>query len=289
MSEFLDIRTLAMVTGLISITLSASMVYFSMRRLTYPGFKSWTAGFVFAGLGMIFVSLRHQIPDWISILAANFCIFMFPLLMFCGLSRFKQAPCKLWLPWSIIGAGMFLMIYYTYWAPNVTARIVVVSLVLSYLLSLNVAALLKQGGLPQKYRNSMLTFVFAFMTIWYLFRAAMTPLVDAHITGFFSGGALQGISFIVYTLGCVLIMSGLTALNAQRMEGELASAGQSIEKLQELVPICSSCKKIRDDKGYWQAVESYIQQRTNDDLTHSICPECAKRLYPDLKIYDDDE
>jgi hypothetical protein len=49
-----------------------------------------------------------------------------------------------------------------------------------------------------------------------------------------------------------------------------------------LLPICASCKKIRDDKGYWTQVDVYVQEHSEADFTHSICPECAAKLYPGL-------
>lgn len=49
-----------------------------------------------------------------------------------------------------------------------------------------------------------------------------------------------------------------------------------------LLPICSACKKIRDDRGVWNQLECYIGERSPVEFTHSICPDCAKRLYPDL-------
>jgi PAS domain S-box-containing protein len=55
----------------------------------------------------------------------------------------------------------------------------------------------------------------------------------------------------------------------------------NIKTLKGLVPICASCKKIRDDKGFWNHVEVFIQQRTNAEFSHGICPDCAKKLYPD--------
>lgn len=51
--------------------------------------------------------------------------------------------------------------------------------------------------------------------------------------------------------------------------------------LQGLLPICSSCKKIRDEQGQWNAIESYVRARSEVDFTHGICPDCARRLYPD--------
>jgi PAS domain S-box-containing protein len=52
-----------------------------------------------------------------------------------------------------------------------------------------------------------------------------------------------------------------------------------VKKLRGLLPICSSCKKIRDDQGYWHQVEAYIRDHSEADFTHSICPDCGKKLY----------
>jgi PAS domain S-box-containing protein len=55
----------------------------------------------------------------------------------------------------------------------------------------------------------------------------------------------------------------------------------NIKTLKGLVPICASCKKIRDDKGYWNYLEVFIQERTGAEFSHGICPDCATKLYPD--------
>jgi CheY-like chemotaxis protein len=62
---------------------------------------------------------------------------------------------------------------------------------------------------------------------------------------------------------------------------ELEEALARIKKLQGLLPICASCKSIRDDKGYWNQIEIYIQEHSGADFSHGICPTCAGRLYPD--------
>ena len=66
---------------------------------------------------------------------------------------------------------------------------------------------------------------------------------------------------------------------------ELQKALSEIKTLQGFLPICASCKKIRNDEGYWQQIEQYIQERSDAQFSHGICPECAKKLYPDFKIY----
>ncbi len=68
----------------------------------------------------------------------------------------------------------------------------------------------------------------------------------------------------------------------EKLIRELQEALANIKILRGMLPICSSCKKIRDDKGYWNQIESYIRDHTEAEFTHGICPECMKKLYPDL-------
>jgi DNA-binding response OmpR family regulator len=57
-----------------------------------------------------------------------------------------------------------------------------------------------------------------------------------------------------------------------------------VRQLEELLPICSYCKKIRDDKNYWQQMEGYINERTGSEFSHSICPDCYTRvIVPELE------
>ena len=63
---------------------------------------------------------------------------------------------------------------------------------------------------------------------------------------------------------------------------ELQDALAQVRTLTGLLPMCASCKKIRDDQGYWQAVEVYIRQHSDADFSHGLCPDCARKLYPDI-------
>jgi len=63
---------------------------------------------------------------------------------------------------------------------------------------------------------------------------------------------------------------------------ELRESIENIKTLKGLIPICASCKKIRDDSGYWSQVEDYLQVHSDASFSHGICPDCMKKLYPDL-------
>lgn len=68
----------------------------------------------------------------------------------------------------------------------------------------------------------------------------------------------------------------------EKLITELKNALKEIKTLRGILPICSFCKKIRDDKGYWEQVDVYISKYSPADISHSICPDCAKKHYPDI-------
>jgi PAS domain S-box-containing protein len=68
----------------------------------------------------------------------------------------------------------------------------------------------------------------------------------------------------------------------ERLIRELQQALADVKILHGLLPICASCKKIRDDQGYWQNLEGYISEHSEAEFSHGLCPDCLRRLYPDL-------
>lgn len=68
----------------------------------------------------------------------------------------------------------------------------------------------------------------------------------------------------------------------------LQDALSEVKKLSGLLPICSYCKQIRDDKGYWNQIDVYIQEHSEVDFSHGICPNCAEKYFPEMNLYDDE-
>ena len=75
----------------------------------------------------------------------------------------------------------------------------------------------------------------------------------------------------------LLFMNSMWAILKQKM------AVEEIRTLRRILPLCSFCKKIRDDKGYWEQVDIYIHKHSQADISHSICPECMKEHYPEVE------
>jgi hypothetical protein len=75
----------------------------------------------------------------------------------------------------------------------------------------------------------------------------------------------------------------LTELSTEKdvLIKDLQEALNSVKTLKGLLPICASCKKVRDDKGYWNQIELYVSEHSEAEFSHGICPECAKRIYPE--------
>ncbi len=75
----------------------------------------------------------------------------------------------------------------------------------------------------------------------------------------------------------------------EKLIDELQAALKNIQTLKGLLPICASCKKIRDDSGYWKDLEEYVEQHSLAEFSHGICPECMSELYPRYKRKKDRE
>ena len=87
------------------------------------------------------------------------------------------------------------------------------------------------------------------------------------------------------TAGTLTDITGRKQAEEEREELilKLEKALSEVKKLSGLLPICSSCKKIRNDEGYWEQMEVYIRDRSEAEFSHGICPECSKRLYPEYQ------
>jgi len=112
-------------------------------------------------------------------------------------------------------------------------------------------------------------------------------------TGFRKGGSEFPIelSMASWHSGTHRFFTGIIRDISERKESEaererlilqLQTALADIKTLRGIVPICAGCKKIRDDKGFWNQVESYIQTHSLAKFSHGLCPDCVQRLYPDL-------
>jgi CheY-like chemotaxis protein len=101
-------------------------------------------------------------------------------------------------------------------------------------------------------------------------KGAQDYIVKGQVTGNMLGRAIQ------------------YAIERKKLLIQLEHSAKEIHKLRGILPICASCKKIRDDQGYWTQVETYIGDQTGTEFTHGICPDCAEKMYPAYFKKDDE-
>ena len=161
-----------------------------------------------------------------------------------------------------------------------------------YLGLVNVAVHLGDAGSPMVFWGISVGIAAVFLfelrgqLAWLLLVLAFLPLVQALKAGPLAGrviplDATQVRLLVLATyLGLLGFLTYCFILFRRRLDRALAS----VKTLSGLLPICASCKRIRDDQGYWSQIESYLKRHTEADFSHGICPECAARLYPELKL-----
>jgi hypothetical protein len=78
-------------------------------------------------------------------------------------------------------------------------------------------------------------------------------------------------------------------IQIQNQKRELEAALENIKTLQGMLPICSKCKKVRDDQGYWKQIETYVCDHSEAEFSHSLCPHCCDDLYGNEDWYTEDK
>jgi ligand-binding sensor domain-containing protein len=93
----------------------------------------------------------------------------------------------------------------------------------------------------------------------------------------------------VSIIGIYLLRTAAIRNKNRELQERVEEAIKEVKTLHGLLPICASCKKIRDDKGYWQQVDVYVRDHTQVEFSHSICPDCIIKLYPDFVHADEED
>jgi hypothetical protein len=147
------------------------------------------------------------------------------------------------------------------------------------------------SGAPEAFLESSRT-LSAKEYYWKLVSHVSPKLVDAEMDIFTMRLVATSMFLLVmigigtWTVAKAQVKRDQVLMEKERLIHELQDALGEVKTLSGLIPICASCKKIRDDTGYWNQIETYIEARSEAGFSHGICPECAKKLYPDMNLYE---
>jgi hypothetical protein len=219
---------------------------------------------------------------------SNTCIVAATGLVAYGTEIFTGGTRRKWL-FILFTLSLFIsFLYFTYYLPNIKARIVIISSFMAILYTY--CGYIIHRYIPRLLNNQnlFLITVFIVQAVWLVLRVITTIFIEGPIIDFMSASAVQGVTIVVFFEGNIFITIGLIILNFQRVEFDMLAAVKEVKTLRGIIPICSSCKKIRNDEGSWNRIETYIRNHSDAEFSHGICPECMQKLYPEF-IEDDEQ
>lgn len=279
-----------MLTGIMFSMIAVSMLLLQLRTRVYPGFSQWILAGFSVGLGFLLLSYRGFLPDFLTIILANTLILSFYMFSTSGFEKFLGVSRGISrFQFAMLIAACAGLIVFTYFFPNVNIRIIIfsISAIVLILLLLNLLLDKVRSLYPLSYQIAILPLIL--LIIWSFFRTAYTVILESNITNFMESGLVHQYTFIVYAILHLLIMISLILLTFNRMTEDLKSSNQDLKNaldevktLRGIIPICSNCKKIRSDEGYYEALEDYLSEHTEANFSHSLCPTCAEELYPEI-------
>ena len=233
------------------------------------------------------------------------------LMGYLGLERFvgkrsSQAHNVLFMTTFVL-----VQTYLTYGHPSLSARSLNVAVILLLLTGQCAWLLLRRADTAMRPLTRWVGVIFGCYCLIFAVRIVALLLRPNVSSDYFRSGVSEAVFLILlqmlfvlltYALGLMVNMRLLVTIQVQeekfskafhserkRAEAEREKLVNEREKalcqlkvLNGLLPICASCKKIRDDKGYWNQLEDYITRHSEADFSHSLCPDCMQTIYPDF-------
>jgi hypothetical protein len=293
----MDPKTLFVCNLATSLFLGVALIFFRFKQKTYPGFGLWVFSAFFVAAGYLSSLIRLAGPEFLSIILGNLFFLLAALFRMGGILSFlhdRRLPKSIYylLPLSELAVVSYFYLAIDWYA----MRVMILGLMLTAIVVPMAFILLnyRTGGSTLLYRSM----AWLSLSFGALFMArAVILLIDRNV-GMFTPQIMQNFYLLTVMLIETAWAMGFLMMNNKRMERELrdsqASLGETVAKLAKsldevktlsgLLPICASCKKVRDDQGYWQQIEVYLVEHSDADFSHGICPECARKLYPGLSL-----
>jgi hypothetical protein len=268
----------AMNTGRLAITLVAAS--YARFHKTYPGFVQWVGGMGVGALSLFCMALFPFHPG-LSVVLTNLCNSLQILLILDGTRRFVLGlPLdRRWYLFPALHAAVGSCFYFG--VDSLLARIWWNTLVMGGVsLACGLIWLQNRTGGAERLSRAVACLSFVYGGVLFARALGWRLVPGAH--SLFQSGAPEAVSFLVMGMLDLSLLAFLPMLNSQRLESDLRESTARLRLLTGILPICSRCKKIRDDEGAWTPVEQYVRHRTDADFSHGVCPECFQVLYPDF-------
>ncbi|MBU2549014.1 MAG: hypothetical protein KKB20_11410 [Proteobacteria bacterium] len=288
----MDIKTLVVCNAVVPAFLFLALLFFRSFQKTYPGFGSWTAATLVIALGYILWLSRESMPLWLNIIVMNGLFAWGAVLRLAGVVRFMSGRrlAAIWY-WALFFCITALLFFYLI-LDVIALRTFIISFILfvgTCRCALEVFRFAPRSSRPLYFATGG---IYLLSGLVIMSRAAGVLMAGRY--QMFDPGAVYVVYFLMMMVFELLWGLSFLMMNSQRLESELRDSGKSlvatvgdlektlaeVRTLRGFIPICSNCKKIRDDTGYWQQVEKYISDHSDAQFSHGLCPECVRKLYP---------
>ena len=269
----LDIRTLLFVTAITSLGSALAIFLIHKLRFSAQGTLFWVYGSFTIACSITLLALRGTLPDFVTIVFANTAITYGYSITLSGMRVFigRSSILKVTLTTPLVMVP--ILFWYSEVQPSLPVRIILCSIAIVAFSGVTSYELLRETKVADRLAQRFTGCVFAINAAFFLIRILLT-IIQLPSGSFLKSGTVTAGLFLwtpVYLLG---ITVGMTLMISERLQAE-------IKILKGILPICASCKKIRNDKGYWSQMEAYIRDHTYAEFSHGICPECEKKFHDD--------
>ena len=282
-------RVLLLTSAAISGALSLIMVFFLRRHREHAGFAAWTAASALISLMFLFAGLRGIIPPTISVIGVNATILTAAPLFLDGTRRFLglTPPARGWYALSLAAFGACL--YFLFARDEIAVRTSIVMLAGAAPFAAIVLLVARHRPSRESLLARALAVQLALLSasmvlrgFWVIGRPGFSLFYESPEQYLFFG--LTVVLHLGVTVTFVLMTTERVAAQLAETGMELAARVEQLERtlaevktLRGLLPICASCKRIRDEHDVWIQMEVYVRDRSQAEFSHGLCPDCLPK------------
>jgi len=277
--------------------MASAFLFYRVNYKTYPGYGSWLCSLFAMAIGYCSIIFRETMPTALGIGLTNVAFISVGVFRLDAVKRFTQGQ-ELKKVYYLLPVAVLPFAMYFYLVKD---AIIIRTFFTSLFLALPALLISAELYKNRNRENSNLFLAIAGLNAFNVLLLMLRAIIGLSSTNatLFSSEKIHQIYFLAVIVIEVGVGIAWLMMNNQRLEVELRASRDSLQTtntelekalsevkaLSGIIPICMHCKEIRDDKGYWNQLETFISRHSEAKFNHSICPRCLKEKYPDL---DDD-
>jgi len=288
----IDTYTLFFCDFIIAWTVAFCLFFYLRKQQTGSGFSKWPLSSLYMGLAYFaLMSRKTLISLTLSIFLANIFYMLAGVVRISGARMLFGRPALKWSTRGLILTPL-LFVFYFYFIEDIPKVRIFFASLYPAVLALATAREFWKGSSDKSlvFVSRFIAFFKILVTLSLIIRYAEFWFNTSREINIFAVTGVQMLCFTLLALNEVLVGLGVMIINNLQLHSrmtatldELTEAQGNRKVLRGLIPICASCKKIRDDKGYWQKLENYISHHSEAELAEALCPTCACSATPCLE------